>query len=435
MEDSILEWLRGENPSPLYGMARGTWLLGLCGAFCTACWVLGVIVALLFCLLSLCLVLLIPLPPPLRATYKPAIIGKGSLTPQPLNLALLFKEDPSTISTSCSTCCTRATRSWGYLMRLSGLVRPMHAQHKRGVLEALGSLSEASAAREGSNAPASELPRLLPPHSVVERFSGWGGEGPVACPRFSRHPSGAAELHRPIEQAEAAEGEGTAFWGAHYLPAAATAAAGGFHSSSQEEVVTSGVEGQCKACRLAASWLQPPPLSRQQLLLACPSLSKGFTPDSLLLPHRLVQGVLLYLQEETRLVRLVEFDKQYWVTSVDGDVVLLHYYRHRTDPKACSTSWGPTDARATAEAVGCTDSRFPHGEPHGHCGCRGILFIVGGKLPSTNPHHDFGFSEGKRRRKRAVAVLLVCIQLSMLAVPVYLQVLERKHMTSKCSRW
>lgn len=381
MEDCAVEWLKGLTALSLFDVVVDSWLPPFFGVVSVAWLAIAALLTFISCVLLVCLLLLLPLPRGLRCTYFPAVIGRGALTPQPPNLALLFTEDPRSAYTSCSNCNSRATRSWGYLMRLSGLVRPMHAQHKRGLLGTLGCPSVSS------SASSPELTKFVPPHSVVERFSGWGGESPVASPHFSHHPSGAAELHRPLDQRACGETslglDGAAFWGAHYLPAAETAAGGGISPASEVvSVAKSGSGkglGQCKACRLAASWLQPPAPSRQQLLLACPSLSKGFCPDSVLLQHRLVQGILLYLQEETNLIQLIKFDRQYWVTSVDGDVVLLHYYRHRTDPKACSSSWGPADAASAAEGVGCTDGRFPHGKPHGHCGCRGILFIVGGE--------------------------------------------------------
>ncbi|XP_026193850.1 uncharacterized protein LOC34623245 [Cyclospora cayetanensis] len=307
----------------------------------------------------------------------------GALSPQPPNLALLFRDDPGSLRSTCNACSNRTRRSWGYLMRLSGLVRPWHAQHKLGVLGALSCEGKTPTNSKDPESSSNRLSVLLHPHSAVERFSKWEGEKALLSSHLSGQSCGSAELFASFQQHDssepAGEADGSHFWGTHYLPAAATAAAvGPPRVSSGAGDVSQGEESKCKACRVAASWLKPPAPSRQQLLLACPSLSQGFIPDSVLLQHRLVQGLLLAVQEETRFVKLVQFDRQYWVTSVDGDVVLLHYYRHRTDPKACSTSWGSADPAAAAEAVGCTDSRFPHGKPHGTCGCRGILFIVGG---------------------------------------------------------
>ncbi|KAL8274257.1 hypothetical protein Esti_001846 [Eimeria stiedai] len=403
MAGFLTEWLWGENVALLIGMASGPWVVAVCWCFWGASLFLFSLFSVLAIALSLCFLLLTPLPASWRPSFRPAIIGKGALTPQPPNLALLLSEEPPDTKARCSTCSSRATKSWAYLMRLSGLVRPMHAQHKMGVVGALGPFSPSSAISglaDGSskNSPTTatrnEIPKLLPLHSVVERFAGSGGHAPVATPRLSQHPSAAAELHTPHTQqpqqgtvahiaaaaaaAAAAGGDEGSFWGAHYLPAAATAAAAVSGVQTAEEGEEGLLNQQCKACRLASSWLQPPTVSRQQLLRACPSLSSGFNPDSVLLQHRLTQGLLLYLQERQRMMSLIKFDQKYWVTSVDGDVILLHYYRHRTDPNACKASWGPAGASAAAEGVGCTDSRFPHGRPHGLCGCRGILFIVGG---------------------------------------------------------
>ncbi|KAL8429869.1 hypothetical protein Efla_004683 [Eimeria flavescens] len=402
MEESLSGLLWGENAALLLGLASGPWVVACWWFFSHASFFL--FAAFFVCLFfsSLFLLLLLPLPPRWRPTYKPAVIGMGALKPQPPNLALLLSEEPLDRSSNCSSCSAKGNKSWAYLMRLSGLVRPLHAQHRKEiVITADGDRQADNVIATSSNSSSSKLPKMVPLHSVVERFAGWGGETPVATPRFTEHPAAAADMHRPLPQQEqeqqqqqhqqqewtvlpaaAAAAAGTdagSFWGAHYLPAAATAAAG----KPAVQTAEGGrqqqqLEQQCKCCRLASSWLQPVAVSRQQLLKACPSLSEGFRPDSLLLQHRLTQGLLLHVQEQLRPISLIAFDRQYWVTSVDGDVILLHYYRHRTDANACSASWGPQDEAAAQEGVGCTDSRFPCGRPHGLCGCRGILFIVGG---------------------------------------------------------
>ncbi|OEH78584.1 hypothetical protein cyc_07246 [Cyclospora cayetanensis] len=383
MTNPHLDGLWGEPATCLAWLLGSTWFSTDCSPFRMVANVLGASLLLVLCTLCICLLLLLPLPRALRPTFRPAIIGMGALSPQPPNLALLFRDDPGSLRSTCNACSNRTRRSWGYLMRLSGLVRPWHAQHKLGVLGALSCEGKTPTNSKDPESSSNRLSVLLHPHSAVERFSKWEGEKALLSSHLSGQSCGSAELFASFQQHDssepAGEADGSHFWGTHYLPAAATAAAvGPPRVSSSAGDVSQGEESKCKACRVAASWLKPPAPSRQQLLLACPSLSQGFIPDSVLLQHRLVQGLLLAVQEETRFVKLVQFDRQYWVTSVDGDVVLLHYYRHRTDPKACSTSWGSADPAAAAEAVGCTDSRFPHGKPHGTCGCRGILFIVGG---------------------------------------------------------
>lgn len=333
-------------------------------------WVFALTVAILIAGLAVLITLLMPLPKCLRRTYFPAVIGTGSLVAQGPNVSLLFKARTG-LQQNCINCNHHISKDLLYLRQLSGLLRPFHARHKRAVHRSL------SSATSNSFVPPSDsllqIRQLLHPHCIVECFS----ESQRLVPdneihRLSRgnlleQPSGTKDCnieHRQLITATAQTKDQNSCIPKEGMPA-----------------LESGGESLCETCELESKLMRSCTLQREELLHACPSLQEGYTPDSILLRHRLMQGALIYLQEEWKAFKLIEFDRKYWVTSADGDRILLHYCRHRTNLKACATGCRSGGSYVESHA-GCTDDRFPRGHPHGLCGCRGILFIVGG---------DFGY--------------------------------------------